>query len=397
MSANDSEYQVQNALSDFNQDELNAAKRKRDDENLTENQYEDATKKIKADEAAAASYAVPITTVAPIVSAAAGQELIVLEVAPEKVGQVIGSKGMVITDIQQRSGARAHVNQDFPDGVNRQINITGLPHQVKIAADLIKMIIEHGPTAIHVNSMVGGPTVTSIIDCSQPQVGKIIGTAGATIKELQSKSGAKIQIDQDFPPDQTRKINITGTAPAVALGVQLIQALMAGDTSVLGNSYGMPGMGAGAVGSMQLMGSESKQVMGVPKSAVGKIIGRGGEIISVMQKKSGARVTVDQSNESDCKAIITGTPQAISFAQSMIQEILNGVNPSLIGANLPMPGGGMGRGAMMSPYGMPMPQQQQYGMGGMGMYGMGGMPQQQQPQYGAYGAGYGESFIYNVW
>jgi len=177
----------------------------------------------------------------------------------------------------------------------------------------------------------------------------------------------------------------------------LIQALMAGDTSVLGNSYGMPGMGAGAVGSMQLMGSESKQVMGVPKSAVGKIIGRGGEIISVMQKKSGARVTVDQSNESDCKAIITGTPQAISFAQSMIQEILNGVNPSLIGANLPMPGGGMGRGAMMSPYGMPMPQQQQYGMGGMGMYGMGGMPQQQQPQYGAYGAGYGESFIYNVW
>ena len=221
MSTNGSEYQVENASAELNQDELNAAKRKRDDETLAENQYEDATKKVKADEAAA-SYAVPITSVAPIVSAAAGQELIVLEVAPEKVGQVIGSKGMVITDIQQRSGARAHVNQDFPDGVNRQINITGLPHQVKIAADLIKMIIEHGPTAIHVNSMVGGPTVTSIIECSQPQVGKIIGTAGATIKELQSKSGAKIQIDQDFPPDQTRKINITGTAPAVALGVQVI-------------------------------------------------------------------------------------------------------------------------------------------------------------------------------
>jgi hypothetical protein len=161
---------------------------------------------------------------------------------------------------------------------------------------------------------------------------------------------------------------------------------MAGDTSVLGNSYGMMGGGGAMIGSMQLMGSESKQVMGVPKSAVGKIIGRGGEIISVMQKKSGARVTVDQSIESDCKAIITGTPQAIAMAQSMIQEILNGVNPSLIGANLPMPGG-MGRGgAMMSPYGMAMPQQQQYGMGAMGMYGM----PQQQPQYGAYGAGYGE-------
>lgn len=151
----------------------------------------------------------------------AGQELMILEIAPDKVGQIIGSKGMIIQEIQTRSGARAYVNQDFPAGVNRQVNITGSAAQVKAAADLINLIITEGPTAIHVNSMAGGPTVTQIVECTQPQVGKIIGTGGATIKELQSKSGARIQIDQDYPPEVPRKINITGTAAAVALGVQV--------------------------------------------------------------------------------------------------------------------------------------------------------------------------------
>lgn len=150
-----------------------------------------------------------------------GQELLVLEITPDKVGQIIGSKGMIIQEIQTRSGARAYVNQDFPDGVNRQVNITGSAEQVKAAADLINLIITEGPTAIHVNSMAGGPTVTQIIECTQPQVGKIIGTGGAVIKELQSKSGARIQIDQDFPPDVPRKINVTGTAAAVTLGIQV--------------------------------------------------------------------------------------------------------------------------------------------------------------------------------
>ena len=154
-------------------------------------------------------------------SGAAGQELLILEIAPDKVGQIIGSKGMIIQEIQTRSGARAYVNQDFPAGVNRQVNITGSAAQVKAAAELINLIITEGPTAIHVNSMAGGPTVTQIVECTQPQVGKIIGTGGATIKELQSKSGARIQIDQDFPPEVPRKINITGTAAAVALGVQV--------------------------------------------------------------------------------------------------------------------------------------------------------------------------------
>jgi polyribonucleotide nucleotidyltransferase len=39
-----------------------------------------------------------------------------MEIAPEKVGQIIGSKGAIIADMQNRSGCKIYVNQDFPPG-----------------------------------------------------------------------------------------------------------------------------------------------------------------------------------------------------------------------------------------------------------------------------------------
>jgi len=42
-------------------------------------------------------------------------------------------------------------------------------------------------------------------------------------------------------------------------------------------------------------GGELKQTIDVPKSVVGKIIGKGGETITTIQRKSGSKVTVDQS------------------------------------------------------------------------------------------------------
>jgi predicted PilT family ATPase len=51
------------------------------------------------------------------------------------------------------------------------------------------------------------------------------------------------------------------------------------------------GLGAAQAGGL----GELKQVIDVPKSVVGKIIGKGGETITLIQRKSNARVTVDQS------------------------------------------------------------------------------------------------------
>lgn len=144
------------------------------------------------------------------------------------------------------------------------MQINGTPQQVKMAADLVRRVILEGPTSIHVNSLTGGPTIQVNLDCPQALVGRIIGSAGGTIKELQSRSGAKIQIDQSFPDGVPRKVQITGTQTAVTLATQLVSYVMEhgpalpGMTPAAGistngmgamNPYGgMPGMGMGMPG-----------------------------------------------------------------------------------------------------------------------------------------------------
>eukprot|EP01039_Chlorochromonas_danica_P005603 gene5603-6169_t len=273
----------------------------------------------------------------------------IMEVAPDKVAQIIGSKGMIIQEIQSRTGVKAYVNQDFPPGVNRQLHLTGTTHQIDTAADLVRRILVDGPTAIHHNSIHGGPQVTRVIECTQSQVGKIIGTGGATIKEIQSKSGAKIQIDQDYPPEVPRKIHIAGSATAVDSAAQLINNLMSslrgrqGPPPALTTPYGAPPMGAygpppTAMSAMNLSG-EVTQMMDVPKSSVGKILGKGGDTIQLIQRRSGCRVTVDQNvpDGMPCKVSILGTQHNSGLAASLIQEIVAGVHTSKIGMNLPPP------------------------------------------------------------
>jgi far upstream element-binding protein len=69
--------------------------------------------------------------------------------------------------------------------------------------------------------------ITKEIDCPQTLVGKVIGKGGETIKDLQARSGAKIQVEQSMPPGQPRKIMITGVQSAVDAAVVLVTEVLA--------------------------------------------------------------------------------------------------------------------------------------------------------------------------
>lgn len=362
--------------------------------------------------------AAPISTLSPTGDSE------VIEVTPDKVGQIIGSKGAIIQDMQARTGAKIFVNQNFPPGVNRQVNINGTPAQVKAAGDLVRKIISEGPTAIHVNSLVGGPSIALSMDCPQPLVGRVIGSSGATIKELQSRSGAKIQIDQDFPEGVPRKINISGTQTAVNLAVKLVTEVMENGPSSaiaapmsMGMGMGMGGMapmggmfpyGAGAAGVMGGGGGTQSQSIDCPKAIVGRIIGRGGETINMLQAKSGAKMQVEQNVPvgAPCKVNISGGPQNVAHAVQLVYEVMNRTPGSTAplgggapfmsqygGFQAPFQGGGAGgmpgnpmlaqqqafaQQQMMQQF--QMQQQQQYAQA----YG-GAAPQSYPPQAGTYG------------
>lgn len=81
------------------------------------------------------------------------------------------------------------------------------------------------------------------IDCPKDLVGRVIGTRGETIKDLQSKTGCSIQIDQNFPDGVPRKITIKGPATKLEAARQMVLSVMDN-----GPSASMPSLPALPVG-----------------------------------------------------------------------------------------------------------------------------------------------------
>ena len=147
-------------------------------------------------------------------------------------------------------------------------------------------------------------------------------------------------------------------------------------------------------------GFGKSQVLLAPKLMVGKVIGRGGEVIKQIQKKSGATIQIDQSMD-PCHVTVAGQESAVDMAAYIIDSILRGGDPYSImnigpgGMGVGMGGGGyaMGGGPVASssgPGGMMMMGGPGPGPGGGpppgGYY---GAPQQPQPYGGGGGGGGG--------
>jgi far upstream element-binding protein len=61
------------------------------------------------------------------------------------VGRIIGRGGETIRALQQASEAHIVVNQNFPDGEPRQVNISGRPEAVERAVNMVQELISGEP------------------------------------------------------------------------------------------------------------------------------------------------------------------------------------------------------------------------------------------------------------
>jgi far upstream element-binding protein len=172
----------------------------------------------------------------------AGNGLIteIMEVPEDKVASLIGSKGSIIADIQARTMCRMFVKQDMAVGLPRQLVMTGTPTAVAAGRDLAKKVIEEGPLYL----ISGGAQLyTHQIDCPQALVGRVIGAGGATIRDLQARSGARLRVEQDFPEGYPRKVVITGTQETIQKAASLVALVMEHGPMALAQMMGggMPG------------------------------------------------------------------------------------------------------------------------------------------------------------
>ncbi|KAL3659144.1 hypothetical protein V7S43_015725 [Phytophthora oleae] len=172
------------------------------------------------------------------------------------------------------------------------------------------------------------------IDMKVPRdlVGYIIGRGGETIRDLQMKSAAHIQIvreEEGAPQTPDRFVNITGNQESLDLAQKLIQNLI---------DERQQNQGAGGFrerddrdrmaryGGINPDGSDTVEVL-VPNERVGLIIGRGGCTIKAIQQRTGTSVTIPQTpdpNHPEMRLItIRGTMEAKEAAKFEIQSMIS--------------------------------------------------------------------------
>jgi len=158
--------------------------------------------------------------------------------------------------------------------------------------------------------------------------GLIIGKGGDTIRKLQENSGTQMQIIQQShaPSDQSKPLQILGMLENVEIAKRMIDQLLESDDNRMPNG---PATGANQIEVNQVQGF--MRVI-VPRTAVGQIIGRGGETIKRIASESGAQVKFekeDNSSSLECCAIINGSKSQVDRAISIIHELVQRSNSQL--------------------------------------------------------------------
>lgn len=130
----------------------------------------------------------------------------------------------MIRDLQARTATRIDVNQNVAEGEPRIITYRGRPDDIEFAKRCVdKICREEGKHT----QLPLGHAIKKDIMVPSPAIGKIIGKNGEMIRELQSKSQARIQIDhsRDGVAAHNRRVSVTGDYQSVASAVEMITHL----------------------------------------------------------------------------------------------------------------------------------------------------------------------------
>ncbi|XP_066301059.1 poly(rC)-binding protein 3-like isoform X6 [Branchiostoma lanceolatum] len=285
------------------------------------------------------------------------------------VGSIIGKKGDTIKRFREESGARINISDG--SSPERIVTITGSTENILKAFNMIGKKFEEDMKAAHVNSSVPVPPVTLRLIVPASQCGSLIGKGGSKIKEIREVTGASIQVAGDMLPNSTeRAVTVSGTPDAISQCVYHICCVMlesppkgatipykprpASGTSTSGpvvfaggqvnltklhqlalqqTPYITPGTTLPAALATQFgvqtasqPGNHSSQTheLTIPNELIGCIIGKGGCKINEIRQCSGATIKIAgmQEGSTDRQVTITGTPEAISMAQFLINTRL---------------------------------------------------------------------------
>ncbi|XP_016455305.1 uncharacterized protein LOC107779386 isoform X2 [Nicotiana tabacum] len=162
-----------------------------------------------------------------------------MEVPNNKVGVLIGKSGDTIRYLQYNSGAKIQIMRDAdtdPHAATRPVELIGTLENINKAEKLIKDVIAEADAGGSPALVARGfGTVQAVvgeqieIQVPNEKVGLIIGKGGETIKSLQTRSGARIQLvplPSDGKESKERTVRVTGDKKQIDMAREMIKEVM---------------------------------------------------------------------------------------------------------------------------------------------------------------------------
>jgi rRNA processing protein Krr1/Pno1 len=280
-------------------------------------------------------------------SPSTGEAVAEVECPFEKVGVLIGFRGVVIKDIMHRSNTVVVIQEESTGGFSRTVEIRGGRANVVHAKILVQAVIEFGASSLteeisvltrainekHTKQFVPKKAVEILkIEFPDEKIGLMIGSKGSMVKQIMNISGAKVLIsDHRSDTDQSyRIVEIKGGADEIKVAKTLIESLInlephfqtIGNKNNSRGEYGAPGSDNGGSGNSDQ--SDLCMEMQLPADKVGLLIGSKGHIIKEIMRHSGARISInaDYTDENVRIVLIRGYRDAIVRAHSVMVDVL---------------------------------------------------------------------------
>lgn len=263
-----------------------------------------------------------------------------IEFPSNKMGQLLGYRGITIQKVKERSGVqRLHIPPDQKEKAKYQatipIELGGTSEQINHCRALLNAV------CLGDQSELGHSCTTVSVEPSV--IGKLMGFKGKTVKELTDATGAYIEIQQDRNRGMTDtpQLFVAGPPQAVESAVALVQRFIASPGASLSavlhpaNATVVAPTSAGPDGQLVVFdpeGPKEERIIEVPARRKAHLLGLKGQTIELVRQISGVikcHIMADRDRGAASKVgtipvQIFGSPDRVAMCVDIIEGLMVG-------------------------------------------------------------------------
>jgi len=237
-----------------------------------------------------------------------------ITVPTNKVGKIIGRRGAMIRELQDKSGATIDVT-DATEGGMTVVQLSGTLETIKKAKSLIARTYQDEAQRSPQKSGPNEGDSTIEFEIPEDKCGLVIGSRGSKIREIQQDTGVGVNVgSRDTAVQGLIKVTLTGEAERCENAQKVIMDLIS-DSDV----------GGGAGGFEEAKEAQFSTTMSIPADMTRKLIGPQGATIRDIQDKTGAQVDVARRNtvvNGEIVVTLTGAEDCCDSAKDAIKALV---------------------------------------------------------------------------